>query len=111
MSDKHINDVFVALKPTNEQEGTILQEILLKSKNKNTKKREVVPLKRFKPIFVATALAFCLFTTIDLRHGISCAPVKWQKGLKMLHSAKCWEVKELFISTNPFHPRIMFLLC
>lgn len=63
MSEKNIKDVFVALTPAKEQEEIMLQKVLLKSKNKNTEKRGVVTMKRFKPAFAAVALAFCLLTT------------------------------------------------
>lgn len=63
MSDKHINRLFEALTPHTEQKEKMFQNILVQSQNENKRRRELAPVKRWRPAILCAILIGCLTST------------------------------------------------
>ncbi|GLI04373.1 hypothetical protein YDYSG_04030 [Paenibacillus tyrfis] len=63
MSDKHINRLFEAFAPNTEQKEKMLQNILVQSQNENKRRRELAPVKRWRPAILCAILIGCLTST------------------------------------------------
>lgn len=63
MCSKHINDIFAALTPCEEQEDRLLQRIWQKSKDMSQENRGSFSISRLRPALTAALITICLITT------------------------------------------------